>query len=145
MKRMTLGLTGALLSILAAASPGSSSAAMQRSLRCLHDLNEQPQQRQRRMQAIDLAEAIYRAERPGGVVPRPRGRSEIYRPLDQLGSLPPTPAGFRLQFHTDGMSYLLSLKDTLDGCQYAIFSDQDGYVYEGSPRRDVRAIPVDTQ
>ena len=43
------------------------------------------------------------------------------------------------------MTYIVSLKDTMDGCQYAIFSDQDGYIYEGSPRRDVRTIPVDTQ
>jgi len=143
MKRITTGLVCALLMGVAVTSSGSASSA-QRSLRCLHDLSEQPQQRQRRMDAIAVAEAIYRAERRG-VVPRPRPRPDTYRPLDQLGTLPATPDGFRLQFHTDGMSYTVSLKDTLDGCQYAIFSDQDGYIYEGSPRRDVRVIPVDTQ
>jgi hypothetical protein len=142
MQRITRGFVCALLVAVAVTSMGSSSA--QRSLRCLHDLSEQPQQRQRRLDAIAVAEAIYRAERRG-VVPRPRPRPDTYRPLDQLGTLPPTPEGFRLQFHTDGMSYTVSLKDTLDGCQYAIFSDQDGYIYEGSPRRDVRVIPVDTQ
>ena len=140
MKWITSGLVCALLMGAAVTSSGSSSSA-QRSLRCLHDLSEQPPQRERRMQAISLAEAIYRAERRA--VPRPR--QDAYRRLDQLGTLPPTPDGFRLQFHTDGMSYIVSLKDTLDGCQYAIFSDQDGYIYEGSPRRDVRVIPVDTQ
>jgi hypothetical protein len=144
MKWMTLGFVAVLLLTDAVTSSGSSSAAAQRSLRCLHDMSEQPQQRQRRMQAIDVAEAIYRAERRG-VVPRPRPRPDTYRRLDELGDLPATPTGFRLQFHTDGMTYILSLKDTMDGCQYAIFSDQDGYIYEGSPRRDVRAIPVDTQ
>jgi hypothetical protein len=142
MKWITTGLVCALLMSLAVTSSGSSSSA-QRSLRCLHDLSEQAPQRERRMQAITLAEAIYRAERR--MVPRPRPRQDMYRPLDQLGTLPPTPDGFRLQFHTDGMSYTVALKDTLDGCQYAIFSDQDGYIYEGSPRRDVRVIPVDTQ
>jgi len=86
------------------------------------------------MQAIELAEAIYSAERRG-IVPRPRPRQDTYRPLDQLNNLPATPSGFRLQFHTDGMTYSVSLKDTLDGCQYAVFSDQDGYIYEGTPRR----------
>ena len=143
MTRMMLVVMVVLISSVAITWSVSSAAVSQRSLRCLHDLSEQPQQRERRMQATDLAEAIYRAERRA--VPRPRPRADTYRPLDQLGNLPPTPAGFRLQFHTDGMSYLVSLKDTLDGCQYAIFSDQDGYIYEGSPRRDVRTIPVDTQ
>jgi hypothetical protein len=145
MKWITTGLVCALLTGVAVTSFGSSSSSSsaQRSLRCLHDLSEQPPQRERRMQAIDVAEAIYRAERR--VVPRPRSRQDTYRPLDQLGTLPATPDGFRLQFLTDGMSYTVSLKDTLDGCQYAIFSDQDGYIYEGPPRRDVRVIPVDTQ
>ena len=143
MKWITAGVVCALVLTVAFTSSGYSSSA-QRSIRCLHDANEQPQQRQRRMQAIELAEAIYSAERRG-VVPRPRPRPDTYRPLDQLSNLPPTPSGFRLQFHTDGMSYNVSLKDTLDGCQYAIFSDQDGYIYEGTPRRDVRTVPVDTQ
>jgi hypothetical protein len=143
MKRITPGFVFALLLAVAVTSSGSSSAA-QRSLRCLHDLSEQPQQRQRRMEAIEVAEAIYSAQRRG-VVPRPRSRPDTYRPLEQLANIPPTPAGFRLQFHTDGMSYTVSLKDTLDGCQYAVFSDQDGYIYEGTPRRDVRTVPVDTQ
>jgi hypothetical protein len=144
MKRMVLGVMVVLISSVAITWSASSAAVSQRSLRCLHDFNEQPQQRERRMLAIELAEAIYSAERRG-VVPRPRSRPDTYKPLDQLMNLPPTPAGFRLQFHTDGMSYLVSLKDTLDGCQYAIFSDQDGYIYEGSPKRDVRTIPVDSQ
>jgi len=143
MKWITSGVVCALVLIVAVTSSGSSSSA-QRSIRCLHDAGEQPPQRQRRMQAIELAEAIYSAERRG-VVPRPRPRQDLYRPLDQLNNLPPTPAGFRLQFHTDGMSYTVSLKDTLDGCQYAVFSDQDGYIYEGSPRIDVRTVPVDSQ
>lgn len=141
MRRMTLGFL-ILGVVLTTAAP--SPVVAQRSLRCLHDMSEQPQQRQRRMDAIALAEAIYRAERKG-IVPRPRPRPDTYKPLDQLGELPQTPAGFRLQFHTDGMSYAFMLKDLLDRCQYAIFSDQDGYIYEGSPRLDVRVVPVDTQ
>jgi hypothetical protein len=141
MNRITLGILALGVALTTAAS---SPAAAQRSLRCLHDMSEQPQQRDRRMDAIALAEAIYRAER-AGVVPRPRGRGEMYKPLAELRDLPPTPNGFRLQFHTDGMSYAFVLKDLFDGCQFAIHSDQDGYVYEGSPRRDVRVIPVDSQ
>ena len=141
MRRIMLG---AVVVGVALTTSASSPVAAQRSVRCLHDMSEQPQQRQRRMDAVALAEAIYRAERKG-IVPRPRPRPDAYKPLDQLGELPATPEGFRLQFHTDGMSYALVLKDLLDGCQFAIFSDQDGYIYEGSPRRDVRVIPVDSQ
>ena len=68
-----------------------------------------------------------------------------YRPFDQLASVPPTPAGFRLQFYTDGATYTFSLKDTFDSCQYAIFSDQDRGIYEATPQTGVRIVPVETR
>jgi hypothetical protein len=115
-------------------------ATAQRSLRCLHEGSENPQDRQRRLDAIELARAINRAQWPM----RP-SRPRMYRPLQQLQGLPETPEGFRIQFHTDGTSYLFSLKDTMDRCQFSIFSDQDGDIYEASTRPDVRVIPVDSQ
>ena len=89
MRRFMLGVLVLGVALTTASAP----VAAQRSLRCLHDMSEQPQQRNRRLDAIAVAEAIYRAER-AGVLPRPRGRGETYKPLAELGDLPPTPSGF---------------------------------------------------
>jgi len=40
-----------------------------------------------------------------------------------------------LTLTTDGATYAFSLKDKRDACYYAIFSDQAGVIYEGSPLR----------
>jgi hypothetical protein len=110
---------------------------------CLHGRLEQPNQQARREQAVKVAQQINRAESDGPVqIP---GAQRRYRPLDQLQNVPPTPRGFRLQFHTDGITYTLSLKDTLDSCQYAIFSDQDQAIYEATPRMGARLVPVETR
>jgi hypothetical protein len=77
----------------------------------------------------------------------PRSQSQRgYRSLDQLANLPPLPAGFAVQFHSDDRSYTFSLKDTRDACHYAIFSDQDKRIYEAVPRADTTAIvPLGTR
>ena len=49
--------------------------------------------------------------------------------MEALPGLPPIPRGFQAQMTTDGASYAFSLKDTLDPCRFAYFSDQDGVVY----------------
>jgi hypothetical protein len=53
--------------------------------------------------------------------------------LSELGKLPRTPDGFVLHLYTDRESYLFSIKDTRDSCHYAVFSDQQGVLYEQSP------------
>src|SRR5215831_16135601 len=68
---------------------------------CLHGSLEQSNDRARREQALKLVEQINRAESVDLSAPRHRR----YRPLDQLGNIPPAPAGFRLQFLTDGSTY----------------------------------------
>jgi len=108
--------------------------------RCLHGSSEQPSQRARREQALKLARQINQAEHTGAPLP-PR----TYRPLDLLPNIPPAPDGFRLQFYTDGPTYTFSLKDTLDACQFAIFSDQDSGIYEAMPQSGVRIVPVETR
>jgi len=110
---------------------------------CLHGRLEQPNQQARREQAVKVAQQINRAESDGPV--QLPGEQKRYRPLDQLPNLPPAPRGFRLQFHTDGVTYMFSLKDTLDSCQYAIFSDQDQAIYEATPRMAARLVPVETR
>jgi hypothetical protein len=65
--------------------------------------------------------------------------------LEQLQNVPPTPAGFKLQFYTDGSTYAFSLLDIRDPCHYAIFSSQNGLIYEATPRAAyaVRVLPTE--
>ena len=83
--------------------------------------------------AINAAQVIITSPAPGR-----------YRPLAELRNIPATPSGFELSFHTDGATYLFRVKDTLDACHYAIFSDQDKRVYEATPRVGGIVLPVRT-
>jgi hypothetical protein len=49
---------------------------------------------------------------------------------------PPAPDGFRVQLNIDGTTYAFSIKDTLDPCLFAVFSDQTGDIYEATPTAD---------
>jgi hypothetical protein len=104
---------------------------------CLHGPSEAPADQLRREQALRFASAVNRAENN---TPSLRPDLRLYRPLDQLRSLPPTPSGFQLQLNTDGATYNFSLTDTLDGCHFAIFSDQNGWIYQAVPTRGVAQI-----
>jgi hypothetical protein len=95
---------------------------------CRHDSRATEADRNRRTQALTLAKAINSAE---GSMAR---RTREYQPLTALRDLPPTPAGFSLRLFADRDGYMFSLKDTLDSCRYAIFSDAAGLVYEQSGR-----------
>ena len=109
---------------------------------CLHGANEAPAQKTRRDAAIQLATRINLAQSMT-IGPGPRSR---FRPLDQLTSIPPTPQGFELQFHTDGETYSFSIKDRMDPCRYVVFSDQDKFLYEAIARRDAPVVvPLDTR
>jgi hypothetical protein len=111
--------------------------------RCLHGSDERADDRARREQALTLAQAINRAQNTGPAL-RPFERRS-FRPLDQLTDLPPAPADFTVQLDTDGASYTFSIKDTIDPCRYAIFSDQDQAIYEamaGPPRVYLRPADI---
>ena len=82
--------------------------------------------RARRAQAVTLGRAIHRAE---AEAVRSTGQ---YQPLSRLGLLPPVPKDFALKLYADGEGYLFGLKDTLDPCHFAIFSDTSGLLYEKS-------------
>ena len=45
------------------------------------------------------------------------------------------PEGFRAPLTTDGTTYSFSVKDTVDACQFAVFSDQQGVIYTARPLR----------
>jgi hypothetical protein len=115
---------GVLPASLGAARPQGPSA-------CLHGPSEAPANKTRREQALALAQRLNRAE--------------TYRPFEQLQNVPPTPAGFKLQFYTDGSTYAFSLLDIRDPCHYAIFSSQNGLIYEATPRAAyaVRVLPTE--
>jgi hypothetical protein len=43
------------------------------------------------------------------------------------------PDGFLAQLTTDGTTYSLSVKDAVDACHFALFSDQQGVIYTARP------------
>jgi hypothetical protein len=121
-------LIGAV-TVALATSAGSASAQVRE---CLHSQLETPADRARREQAVALAQEINRAQ---GVARRfgPLGEKGAYQPLERLFNVPAAPTGFKVQLHTDGATYSFSIKDTLDPCRYAVFSDQSTDVYEAVP------------
>ena len=122
---------------------GAGTAAGQVPQTCLHGATAAPAQKARRDAAIQLATRINLAQT---MTIGPGPRSNRYRPLEELMNIPPTPAGFDLQFHTDGNTYSFSIKDRLDPCRYAVFSDQDKFLYEAIARRDEAiVVPLDTR
>ena len=122
------------LSLAASAAPA---AAQNLAPSCLHGPDETAANRARRQQAVQYAAKVNAAE--GRSVPR----LQKYRPLNELANLPPLPAGFDIQFYTDGLTYTFSLKDTRDACHYAIFSDQDQGIYQGTARIGAQVIPAE--
>jgi hypothetical protein len=115
------------LVVLVLFTVGSPATAQRRGPECLHDRLESQENRTRREQAVALAQDINRAQ---GLTKR-FGR--MYAPFDQLVNVPAPPRGFQVQHHTDGSTYVFSIKDTLDPCRYAIFSDQSADLYEATP------------
>jgi hypothetical protein len=130
------------VSFLALLTFGAGTAAAQISQTCLHGANEAPAQKVRRDAALQLATRITLAQSMI-IGPGPRNR---YRPFNELTNIPPTPQGFELQFHTDGNTYSFSIKDRMDPCRYAVFSDQDKFLYEAIARKDAPVVvPLDTR
>ena len=130
------------LSLLALLTFSAGTSLAQTPPTCLHGANEAPAQKVRRDAALQLATRINLAQ---SIVIGPGPRSR-YRTLEELTTIPPTPAGFELQFHTDGATYSFSIKDRIDPCRYAVFSDQEKVLYEAVARRDEAVIvPLDTK
>jgi hypothetical protein len=120
--------------VLVAASAAAASAQD-----CLHGRSENQDKATRRRQALQVAQQINLAQ---VVAVGPRRETPRFRPLEELPNILPAPRGFRIQFHTDGESYTFSLKDTLDPCAYAIFSDQDKRIYEATPTSRSLVVPA---
>ena len=131
-----------VFSIIVLLTFGAGTAAAQTPPTCLHCANEAPAQKARRDAAIQLATRINNAQ-TRTIGPGPRSR---YRPLEELMNIPPTPTGFELQYYTDGSTYSFSIKDRMDPCRYAVFSDQEKVLYEAIARKDAPiVVPLETK
>jgi len=82
----------------------------------------------RRKTAINTARRINTAEAQAFPA------TQKYMPLPLLKTVT-VPDGFDVQVSTDGETYVFSIKDTTDQCQVAVFSDQKGVIYTGTPLR----------
>ena len=104
--------------------PGSNALAQE----CVHGPRETLANRIRREHAIDFAHRLNQLEADAV-------RLEPLRQYKRPSTLklPPAPPDFELTFHTNGRTYAFSLKDALDPCNYAVWSDHDGLVYSGTP------------
>ena len=100
-------------------------AAQQRA--CLHGPDETPEQMNRRRQAVQTARQINTAEARQSPV------TGVYVALAELAPAPVVPPGFKVALMADTASYTFSIKDTLDPCRFALFSDQDGLIFEARP------------
>lgn len=94
---------------------------------CIHRADERAADRVRRDAAVALLKAI------NGGEAQSLQRSRSFRPLAELGNLPPTPDGFRLRFYVSDGGYVASLKDERDPCYFGVFSDEGGFIYDSSP------------
>jgi len=92
---------------------------------CLHGQDESAAQQARRRGALALTRQINSYE----VVAKQR--TQTYQAPASLPNLMATPAGFDVHFATDGATYAFSVKDTLDPCSFAYFSDEAGLIYTG--------------
>jgi hypothetical protein len=104
---------------------------------CVHGSGEDSAQRARRVAALRLAQAINTQQANTG-----QRNSGQYQPLDRLQIDLASAAGFESQFTTDGRSYSLILRDTVDPCGLAVSTNQVGVIFQGYPvDYDVQPIP----
>jgi hypothetical protein len=105
------------------------SMAVPQEPRCLHGQSEAPADALRRQAALRLTRELNTAE---AAFHQQRQR---YAEISQLQNVSSEPDGFHAQLSTDGATYILSVKDTLDACRFAFFSDQQGLIYTAQPIR----------
>ena len=96
---------------------------------CLHGPGETPAQAARRRAALDLARKVNTTE------VQAHFQGHTYYAISDLPGLASEVNGFKVQLSTDGATYTFSVKDTLDGCGFAYFSDQEGVIYSAAPIR----------
>jgi GvpH len=96
---------------------------------CLHGPSENADQSARRSAALQLARQVNPVEAQANQ------QGHTFYALSDLPGLSSEMNGFKVQLSTDGGTYTFSIKDTLDPCRFAYFSDQEGVIYSGMPVR----------
>jgi len=96
---------------------------------CLHGPAEAADQAARRRAALQLAHQVISTEAQANQ------QGHTYYVLSDLPGLASEIDGFKVQLSTDGGTYTFSIKDTLDPCRFAYFSDQEGVIYAGQPAK----------
>ena len=96
---------------------------------CLHGSAEASDQAARRRDALQLARQVNTTEAQA------HQQGHTYYALSDLPGLVSEVNGFKVQLSTDGGSYTFSVKDSLDACRFAYFSDQEGLIYAATPVR----------
>jgi hypothetical protein len=114
---------------LAGAMALSAAAQQPPAQNCLHGPSENSDQAARRRAALQLARQVNTVEAQANQ------QGHTYYALSDLPGLASEINGFKVQLSTDGGTYTFSIKDTLDPCRFAYFSDQEGVVYSGMPVR----------
>jgi hypothetical protein len=87
-----------------------------------------PTDAQRGQAAVRFARIVNTAEA------RFQAQNKRYGQIPEL-AVGTEPEGFRAQLTTDGTAYTFSVKDTVDACHFALFSDQQGLIYTAQPLR----------
>ncbi len=87
-----------------------------------------PADAQRRQAAVQFARMVNTAEA------RFQAQNKRYGQITNL-EVGAEPDGFHAQLTTDGATYSFSVKDTVDSCHFALFSDQQGLIYTARPLR----------
>jgi len=87
-----------------------------------------PADTQRRQAAVRFARMVNTAE------------ASFQRQNKRYGQIPDLAVGaepeeFHAQLTTDGTAYMFSVKDAVDACHFALFSDQHGVIYAAQPIR----------
>jgi hypothetical protein len=93
---------------------------------CRHTGNVSQEDQDRAVQAVAFAKTINTGEAEA------KKRTGEYRPITSLSNLPTVPSGFKVNLYADRTGYMFSLKDTLDPCHFAVFSDTAGLIYQQS-------------
>jgi hypothetical protein len=117
-----------IVGLICAALGVSARATSAQQPRCLHGQDETAAQRDRRQQALRTARQI-NTYRVNG-----RGQAGRFQPLTAFPGIV-TPPGFAVHVATDGTTYAFSIKDTVDPCAFAYFSDDSGLIYMGQALR----------
>ena len=96
---------------------------------CLHGTDEAADQKARRQGALQVARAVNTAQAAYS------SRTREYGRLENLSVTAPVPYGFTVGLSATSDSYAFSVKDAVDPCHFAYFSDQNGVIFHGEAIR----------